>query len=211
MGFRKSVKIAPGTRVNVSKTGGVSVTQSVGKTGIHTRAQIVGGTKEKKKGGCLGPVLVGLLVLGLLGGLGGNKDKPTNQAVETAAPIVAEALATPTSTPEPTPEPTPGPTLEPTPEPTPELTTGLTRNADEMSPEEALEYTARRLAELGGKEYVNPLDEEITVYLNPDSKLYHKPDCGTLKNANLSQLLPFTGTYRELKATGYKPCGNCFR
>ena len=54
--FRKSVKIAPGTRVNFSRRG-VSMTNRVGKTGLYHRTQLVGGQKRRSKSsepGCLG-------------------------------------------------------------------------------------------------------------------------------------------------------------
>ena len=51
--FRKSVKIAPGVRVNMSKSG-VSATTKLGG-GMSYRTQIVGGRKKGKKKAASGP------------------------------------------------------------------------------------------------------------------------------------------------------------
>jgi len=45
--YRKSIKIAPGTRLNFSRRG-VSLTNRVGKTGLYHRTQLVGGKKRTK-------------------------------------------------------------------------------------------------------------------------------------------------------------------
>ena len=46
--YRKSVKIAPGTRLNFSKSG-VSMTNRVGKTGLYHRTQLAGGKKKTQR------------------------------------------------------------------------------------------------------------------------------------------------------------------
>lgn len=103
--FRKSVKIAPGTRLNFSKSG-VSMTNRVGKTGLYHRTQLAGGQKrrsasdggEKKKPGCLLKIIGLLLILGALGSCVGVKTQ--TPAAPSAAPTV-----TATATVEPTAEP----------------------------------------------------------------------------------------------------------
>jgi len=203
--FRKSVKVAPGTRINVSKSG-VSMTNRVGKTGIYHRAQLLGGNKkrdastpsgEKKKIGCLPIAIVVLLFFGMLGSCTGttshDKAMPVQNVAETSAP-------TPTLAPTARPTPTPKPTPDPTP-------------LESLTPEEAYAQTMERLARLGGKtveEYQQEMYGKEEVFsLNKKTKIYHDPSCAALKNADRVNIETFVGTRLELAEAGYTPCGRC--
>ena len=69
-GYRKSKKIAPGTRLNISKNG-VSVTQRLGKTGVYHRTQLAGGKNRggSSEGGCLSSILTPILGIGVVAGV----------------------------------------------------------------------------------------------------------------------------------------------
>ena len=91
--FRKSVKIAPGTRVNFSKSG-VSVTNRVGKTGLYHRTQLAGGKKRSSKSGgsgCLGSVwgIAALLFVGAAFVVSVFKAAAQTPAVAVALAVVA--------------------------------------------------------------------------------------------------------------------------
>lgn len=112
--FRKSVKIAPGTRLNFSRSG-VSVTNRVGRTGIYHRTQLAGKERggyssSKKRKIRLVPLLLVVLVISLLlwayDGLTGGREP------DAGAPPAAATAA-----PDPTQRPAPVRTSEPTSDP----------------------------------------------------------------------------------------------
>ena len=195
--YRKSVKVAPGTRVNFS-TSGVSVTNRVGKTGLYHRTQLVGG--RKKRGGCLGSVIGFVLVLGLIGALfgGGDKSEKALPSPEPSAALVAVSPS-PTSTPEPTPEPTPSPSPVPTTEPTVEP---LAEPEPTVDPDEALRARVHAWVE----EYENT---EQDFVLNTSTMRFHKPGCRGVREMSASNRQDFHGTRAEVTAMGYTPCGIC--
>lgn len=190
--FRKSVRIAPGTRLNVSKSG-VSMTNRVGKTGIYHRTQLAGGQErrpandggEKKKPGCLLKIIGLLLILGALGSCVGVK--PQTHAVPTATPTAAATATvrpTPTSTPEPT--ETPEPTIDP-------------------------------LEELRGKidglktAIENGEECEQDFVLNTSTGVFHRAVCSDVSKIDPANRQYYTGVRSEVIAMGYTPCGHCMQ
>ena len=188
--FRKSVKIAPGTRINVSKSG-VSMTNRVGKTGLYHRTQLVGGQErrpandggEKKKPGCLLKIIVLLLILGALGScVGVNSQAP---AVSTAAPtatVTATVRPTPTAPPEPT--ETPEPTIDP---------------LDELRGKIDRLQTAME----NGEEW------EQNFVLNTSTGVFHHAVCADVSQIDPANRQYYTGVRSEVIAMGYTPCNHC--
>ena len=201
--FRKSVKIAPGTRVNISKSG-VSVTNRVGKTGLSHRTQILGGRRSsssKSGGGCLGRIIGGIVALFIIGLL---LSRIPPKATDAEAPGAEAAPELPIVAVSAEPEQTPEPTPDPTPDPTP---------LESLTPEEAYAQTMERLAGLSGKtveEYQQErYGKEEVFSLNKETKIYHDPSCAALKNADRVNIETFVGTRLELAEAGYTPCGRC--
>lgn len=190
--FRKSVKIAPGTRLNVSRSG-VSVTNRVGKTGLYHRTQLAGGKNsrpandggEKKKPGCLLKIIVLLLILGALGScVGVDFQAP---ATPTASPVTTAIVTTspaPTATPERT--STPEPTIDPLDE--------LRGKIDRL--ETAIE---------NGEEW------EQDFVLNTSTGVFHRALCSDVSQINPANRQYYTGVRSEVIAMGYTPCGNCMK
>lgn len=201
--FRKSVKIAPGTRLNLSKSG-VSVTNRVGKTGLSHRTQILGGRRSsssKSSGGCLGRILGGFVALFIIGLL---LSRIPPKSTDTDAPGVEATPELPIVAVSADPEQTPEPTPDLTPDPIP---------LESLTPEEAYAQTMERLARLGGKtveEYQQEMygKEEVFI-LNKKTKIYHDPSCAVLKTADQANIETFVGTWEELAKNGYTPCGRC--
>lgn len=190
--IRKSIKVAPGTRINISGSG-VSATTRLGKTGISHRTQLVGGRKSgsstRKKRGCLGSVIGFVLLLGLLGALFGGGDKS-----ETASPSPSPSAALAVVSPAPTPEPTPDPT--PTPEPTPGPLDELQAKIDGLQ------------EQLENGEFANM---ERDYVLNTSTMRYHLPGCSSIREMNPSSRQDFHGTRAAVEAMGYTPCGICYK
>jgi len=190
--YRKSVKIAPGTRLNFSKSG-VSMTNRVGNTGLYHRTQLAGGQKissssdsgEKKKPGCLLKIIVLLLILGALGSCVGVKSQAP--AVPTAAPT-----ATATATVRPTPTVTPEPTE--TPEPTVDPLDELRGKIDRL--ETAIE---------NGEEW------EQDFVLNTSTGVFHCAVCSDVSKIDPANRQYYTGVRSEVIAMGYTPCGHCMQ
>ena len=188
--FRKSVKIAPGTRINVSKSG-VSMTNRVGKTGLYHRTQLVGGQErrpandggEKKKPGCLLKIIGLLLILGALGSCVGVKfqSPSTPMATPTATAIVTASPA-PTATTAPTEMP------EPTIDPLDELRGKIDRLQTAME---------------NGEEW------EQNFVLNTSTGVFHRAVCADVSQIDPANRQYYTGVRSEVIAMGYTPCGHC--
>lgn len=198
--FRKSVKIAPGTRLNLSKSG-VSVTNRVGKTGLSHRTQIFGGEKNSKKTnrGCLSSIIGFLLILGLLGSCS-NKGKTEEQLAAPTDAILAETTEATAETAEPTQAPTeqPEPTEEGlkiiTPEPT-------------LNPVEELR---QKIDDLKAK-VENGEEIEQTFVLNTNTKKFHSTTCSEVSSINAENRQYYTGVRSDVIRMGYNPCGRCMK
>lgn len=206
--IRKSIKVAPGTRINISGSG-VSATTRLGKTGISHRTQLVGGRKSGgsgksggsstretgsgsgKKRGCLGSVIGFVLVLGLLGALFGGGDK-TEKATPSPAPSAALAAVSPAPAATPKPTATPRPTASP--EPTPGPLDELQAKVDGLQ------------EQLENGEFENM---ERDYVLNTSTLRFHLPGCRGVRDMRASNRQDFHGTRAEVEAMGYTPCGIC--
>ena len=188
--FRKSVKIAPGTRLNFSKSG-VSMTNRVGKTGLYHRTQLAGGKKsrpssdngEKKKPGCLLKIIGLLLILGALGSCVGVKFQPP--ATPTASPVTTAIV---TASPAPTATPEPIATPEPTVDPLDELRGKIDRIETAMG---------------NGEEW------EQDFVLNTATGVFHRALCSDVSQIDPANRQDYTGVRSEVIAMGYTPCGHC--
>lgn len=88
-------------------------------------------------------------------------------------------------------------TTQPPQEPT-EATTVATTQPTQESTEATTEVTQPE-TEPEGTDYV----------LNKNSKKFHYPDCGSVKQMKEANKEFYTGTRGDLIASGYTPCGNC--
>ena len=190
--FRKSVKIAPGTRFNFSKSG-VSMTNRVGKTGLYHRTQLVGEQQrrpandggEKKKPGCLLKIIVLLLILGALGScVGVNPQTPAAPSASPTAAATATVRLTPTAPPEPT--ETPEPTIDP---------------LDELRGKIDRLQTAME----NGEEW------EQNFVLNTATRVFHRAHCSDVSQIDPANRQYYTGVRSEVIAMGYTPCGHCMK
>ena len=190
--FRKSVKIAPGTRINVSKSG-VSMTNRVGKTGLYHRTQLAGGQKsssssdsgEKKKPGCLLRIIGLLLILGALGScVGVNPQTPASPSASPTAAATATVRPTPTAPPEPT--ETPEPTINP---------------LDELRGK----FDRLQTAMKNGEEW------EQNFVLNTATGVFHRALCSDVSQIDPANRQYYTGVRSEVIAMGYTPCGHCMK
>lgn len=150
--------------------------------------------KTKKKSGCLLPVIIIFVILGLIGSGGDNESsarKPTTAptvvventapaSVATETPISAADVTiteVPTEAPTEAPTATPKPTTTPTEKPT--ATASVTQKVEQ------------------------------TYILNNNTKKFHYPSCSSAKKIKDSNKGSFTGARDELIERGYSPCGNC--
>lgn len=51
---------------------------------------------------------------------------------------------------------------------------------------------------------------ECDYILNTITKVFHYPDCDSVKQMKDKNKQPFTGTKEEAISMGYSPCHNCF-
>ena len=187
--FRKSIKLAPGLRLNVGKKSvGISAGGKYGgvswnsRTGSRARVSAPGtglsyvtsrgGNTEMNKG----PKkpfykrwYFWVLLLLLIGACNSTGEKTSPAATSSPIPrpsptVVAAAAATPVPSPTPVSSPTPAPS------PTPQL------------------------------------DDYI---LNTNTRKFHETYCSKAKNIKSSNRAEFTGTREELIQRGYEPCAVC--
>lgn len=197
--FRRSIKIAPGIRLNIGKKSvGVSAGGKYGgvsynsRTGARARVSApgtglsyvtsTGGSKqvdEKPKKPIYKRWWFWLLMLCLLGSCGGSGNKsassasksmPSPSPVVSAAVVVVSPSAKPTSTPASTATPMPTPAPTATPTPTPEM-----------------------------EEYI----------LNTNTYKFHEAYCSKAKSIKESNRAEYSGTREELIRRGYEPCSVC--
>lgn len=94
------------------------------------------------------------------------------------------SLAPEAQTPEPTPVLTPEPTVEPTPEPTVEP------SVEPSVPQE-------------------DIPQETTYILNTNTKKFHYPSCGSVKQMKEKNKSEYTGNRDDVISMGYDPCKKC--
>lgn len=159
----------------------------------------------KKKSGCLLPIIIFLVLVGLFGSAG-DEDSAKNGIQATTEPtkIVeytsadtegAEATAPSTEQPTVTSTPTVRPTAKPTFTPTEKPTATSTPTA---KPTATPTPTVKPVA---AKEY--------TYVLNKNTKKFHYASCSSAKQIKDKNRAEFTGTREEVIKKGYDPCGRC--
>ena len=203
--FRRSIKIAPGVRLNIGKKSvGVSAGGKYGgvswnsRTGSRARVSApgtglsyvttTGGTKQMeskpKK-----PIykkwwfwILLLCLLGSCGGAGNNAASSASKSVPSPSPAVSAAavIVSPSAKPTTAPTSTSAPTATPTPTPTPTPTATPT-------PTPKLE------------EYI----------LNTNTYKFHETYCSKAKSIKESNRAEYSGTREELIQRGYEPCSVC--
>ena len=149
---------------------------------------------KKKKSGCLLPIIIIFVILGLIGS-GGDKESPSTTPTTAPTAIVETTAATSTATAEPastaaaiiTEAPTEAPTKAPTATPKPTATPTAKPTATAAPTKKA----------------------EQTYTLNKSTKKFHYPSCSSAKKIKDSNKGSFTGTRDELIQKGYSPCGDC--
>ena len=56
---------------------------------------------------------------------------------------------------------------------------------------------------------VGSSDAKVNYVLNTNSKKFHDPDCGSVKDMNEHNKQEYSGSRADLIADGYEPCGSC--
>lgn len=150
--------------------------------------------KKKKKG-----ILIGvgaLLVIGLIGSLTGNRDKPQEIRVVTERSAAETEATEPTPTPKPTEKPTPTP--EPTPTEAPVQTLEPVET-DAAAPDRSAPAADPTPTPAPGRDYV----------LNMNTMKFHYPSCSSVADIKSANRKDVHMTREEVVAMGYAPCGRC--
>lgn len=79
----------------------------------------------------------------------------------------------------------------------------------EVNKEEAASFVRAEAPEPEPEIVQEPVSQGTDYILNTNTKKFHYPGCGTIKQMNESNKLPYTGTREEIIAQGYDPCRKC--
>lgn len=149
-------------------------------------------------------VLGVFVVIGLIGSIGGNKDK------QPEIRVVTEKTAMPTEIPEPsfsvTPSATPKPSKAPKATETPVPDSDTTPEVLQLQPAEPETSAAPDRSSPADPE---PTPEGRDYVLNTNTMKFHYPTCSSVKDIKDNNRKDVHMTRDDVIAMGYQPCGRC--